>query len=279
MKKFFEEYGQTILTAVAVIILIAMCSSIGNLIKINVISLVDSFGTKTLSMFEDALETVSYIGYYADIDGDGTVDGVIFADLAFSNSGEWHIGNKGKFSYSAETNLKKYKITKETYTTYHFGTHKVIYPADNTTGNDRFYVVALKDIDNKEHHWYNNASISDYSITSENFGSGWQNTKTMIDAWNDSLYGEQDSDDMWGLVQEQFNNGWFIPSRAEWAAIAIAFKLNVANYDNFGFRIWYWSSSITPYKEQWAYGARTVSGYMSDGPFNENNYVRLITTY
>lgn len=25
----------------------------------------------------------SYVGYYADIDGDGTVDGVIFADLAF----------------------------------------------------------------------------------------------------------------------------------------------------------------------------------------------------
>ena len=29
----------------------------------------------------------SYIGKYADIDADGTVDGVIFADLAFSKSG------------------------------------------------------------------------------------------------------------------------------------------------------------------------------------------------
>ena len=32
--------------------------------------------------------STSYIGYYADIDGDGTVDGVIFADLAFSKSGQ-----------------------------------------------------------------------------------------------------------------------------------------------------------------------------------------------
>ena len=30
-----------------------------------------------------------YIGYYADINGDGNPDGVIYADLAVSASGEW----------------------------------------------------------------------------------------------------------------------------------------------------------------------------------------------
>ena len=34
-------------------------------------------------------ETKSYNGYYADIDGDGTVDGVIYVDLAESVSGTW----------------------------------------------------------------------------------------------------------------------------------------------------------------------------------------------
>ena len=34
-------------------------------------------------------KTKSYVGYYADIDGDGTVDGIIYADLAVGGSGQW----------------------------------------------------------------------------------------------------------------------------------------------------------------------------------------------
>lgn len=34
-------------------------------------------------------QTDSYVGYYADIEGDGTVDGVIYADLAVGGSGNW----------------------------------------------------------------------------------------------------------------------------------------------------------------------------------------------
>ena len=30
----------------------------------------------------DTTNSTSYVGYYADIDGDGTVDGIIYADLA-----------------------------------------------------------------------------------------------------------------------------------------------------------------------------------------------------
>ena len=35
------------------------------------------------------LENESYVGSYADINDDGTVDGVIFADLAVGGSGTW----------------------------------------------------------------------------------------------------------------------------------------------------------------------------------------------
>ena len=34
-------------------------------------------------------QTDSYVGYYADIEGDGTVDGIIYADLAIGGSGQW----------------------------------------------------------------------------------------------------------------------------------------------------------------------------------------------
>ena len=36
-------------------------------------------------------KTEAYVGYYADVDADGTVDGIIYADLAIGNTGdgEW----------------------------------------------------------------------------------------------------------------------------------------------------------------------------------------------
>lgn len=47
MKKFFEEYGFVILTAIVVILLIAMATPIGTLIRSNVSHIVESFGEKT----------------------------------------------------------------------------------------------------------------------------------------------------------------------------------------------------------------------------------------
>lgn len=47
MKSFLEEYGFTILAAIVVILIIAMCTPIGNLIKQQVLNVVDSFAAKT----------------------------------------------------------------------------------------------------------------------------------------------------------------------------------------------------------------------------------------
>ena len=49
MKSFFEEYGFVILAAIVVILLIAMATPIGDLVKIQVSEVVNSFGSKTQS--------------------------------------------------------------------------------------------------------------------------------------------------------------------------------------------------------------------------------------
>lgn len=47
MKSFFEEYGFVILAAIVVILLIAMCTPIGNLVHTQINGIVDSFSSKT----------------------------------------------------------------------------------------------------------------------------------------------------------------------------------------------------------------------------------------
>ena len=92
----------------------------------------------------------NYTGYYADVNDDGTVDGVIFIDLAQGASGQW-TNNDGVYSYSAVTSgLRSYK-TSSSYTG-KFGTKSVIAP-NGTIGNARFYVMALSDFDTSTHTW------------------------------------------------------------------------------------------------------------------------------
>ena len=90
--------------------------------------------------------TDSYIGYYADVDGNGTVDGVIYADLAFSKSGQWYgdvnvnddtSRNYGKFTYTKQTNLKEYIINENKYEGY-FGKKEIITLKSGTTGNPAY---------------------------------------------------------------------------------------------------------------------------------------------
>lgn len=45
MKSFFEEYGFVALTAIVIIILIVMATPVGDAIKANLNSLVNSFGS------------------------------------------------------------------------------------------------------------------------------------------------------------------------------------------------------------------------------------------
>ena len=232
----------------------------------------------------------SYVGYYADIDADGTVDGIIFADLAVgtTKSGEWSDSN-GVYSIPTEEGLKDYYVKKTGYVD-SFGTSDVIAPISGR-GKDRFYIMALKDIrkDGKYYDWYNSAygQMSDYaSTTSIDFGKGKSNTLTMIGKWNSEAYGAKDNcsshKDMWGQIQEKVNNGWFVPSRAEWAAFAGELEIskdssNPKYYGNLGLSNYYWSSSQINALYAWI--AYFYDGSMCVSNVNNFHYVRLAATF
>ena len=233
---------------------------------------------------EPISQTDSYVGYYADIEGDGTVDGVVYADLAVGNTGDgqW-TDSDGNYTIPTKTNLKDYYIIQEEYID-DFGTKPVLAPVKgNSEKEDRFYVMSLDDFDTSTHYWYKNAygNMSDYSTaTSGDFGKGKENTDAMIKKWNladNGGYGAQDANDMWGLIQEKVKDGWFVPSRGEWSAFAEELKITNKNYVNYKLSDWYWSSS--QYTTSNAYRAYFDNGYIDNRNVHSVHYVRLSTTF
>ena len=183
--------------------------------------------------------------------------------------------------------LKDYYISQTNYKANDgFGTKDVISPTG--TGAERFYIMALTDIDGKRngtiYDWYNAASgqMSDYAeTTSGDFGKGKSNTTTMITKWNAKAYGDQDKcsshKDMWGQIKKEVNNGWFVPSRAEWSAFGGELGITSSNYGNFGLSNWYWSSSQRNADGAW--GSNFYNGYVSRNNVDGDNCVRLSATF
>lgn len=232
----------------------------------------------------------SFVGYYADVNGDGTVDGVIFADLAVGGNGTWNpsgeswANSTGTYSYGTipAEELKSYRVTQESYDG-KFGTKPVLSPEGS--GKDRFYVMALENIDASTYTWYANAYnggnglMTDYaSTTSPDFGKGKANTATMISKWNAQAYGPQNTrdgyKDLWGKVT---SGSWFVPSKMEWAAFGGELGITKTNYASLGLSLWCWSSSQASSPHAWV--ANFYGGYVDDDHVNGNNYVRLATTF
>ena len=247
--------------------------------------------------FDSIEEKTNYNGYYADVNGDGVVDGVIFADLAIGGSGEWNPGNNswaasshsGVYSYSAipSSELKSYAILQDNYSG-KFG-DKPVLKAISSSGKDRFYVMALENIDSNEYVWYNAAysnKMDDYtSTTSVNFGAGKTNTATMINKWNNKAYGEQNTNpyykDMWGKIT---NNGWFVLSAKEWAAFGGNLGITQANYASLGLSEHYLSSSqfslSSAQRSSWsAWCVGEANGFVGSIDVLFSSYVRLATTF
>ena len=233
-------------------------------------------------------ETETQVANYADVDGNGTVDGIIYADLAIGGSEtEWGNSN-GTYIIPKGNNFKKYKVIQESYSG-DFGSGKVIAPIDRDSGNERFYVMALKDVDSNYHTWYEAAAgqMSDYATyTSTAFGAGEQNTSKMITKWNNSEYGPQNYHgtytDIWGLSAVQSgtwnsSNGWYIPSRGEWSAFVNQLEITTSNYSSKALSDSYWSSSQTNANFAWSAGFTT--GCMNYVHVGVNYYVRLGTTF
>lgn len=85
----------------------------------------------------------SGVGYYADVDNDGTVDGIIFADRKKGASDSWGSSGYGSYSISTVSDIKGYYVSQESYNG-PFGAKKVL-ATKETSGNERFYVMNLKD--------------------------------------------------------------------------------------------------------------------------------------
>ena len=198
-------------------------------------------------------------GFYIDLNNDGnldtTNDGVIYGDLLTGGEGLYFchtlegidtISEEQRTQFIQQMNdYCKYKIPKKsTLSTYEiikdnngnikkfdgpFGSRGMLQRKTAVTNGDRFYVLALADFDSNKHCWYNKATDMNATYTSTSFGSGKENTSNMITAWNNTTYGPQNGNssnpDVWGVIQDKANAGWFVPSRDEWNAFGAFFKV------------------------------------------------------
>ena len=203
----------------------------------------------------------------------------------------------GDWEYTPVTEgLKQYEIISESFTG--FGeqwTKPVLKKIDGSEGADRFYVMALEDIDNEEHYWWKDAYgkldstyiVEETAIdfTKDNSKpTGLVNTERMMECYkNGEINGTtvlKDDNDMWGLIQNEVDRGWFVPSISEWAAFgSFAYdKLGVeGNYPEYGLSAWYWSSTVN--LTCYAYCAYFGTGFISYGDVNLTCSVRLSTTF
>ena len=239
---------------------------------------------------------------YADLDGDGTADGIIVADISkdstdtttYKGGNPW--GNSdGSFSYTKVTSgLRGYSENTYKYTNAD-GTQVdgTLITCTNNTGIPRYYILSLANYDANDHCWYFNAlgNMSDYStFTSEGFGKGKENTEKMIDRMKNHSdtskysvdYGEPttgENEDIWNIIEDKVKEGWFVPSKAEWAAFGSYLNTSkTGTYENYGLSVWYWSSSQSGDGYAWAVGfdVGCVGGHETvNGPYS----LRLCTTF
>ena len=220
----------------------------------------------------------SQVGKYVDIDGDGIPEGVIFADLAVGGEGQW--GNeyfKEKYKIpTIEDGLKDYIVIGE-YNDQINGKQEVVVPI--LDGEDRFYIMALSNVNKGKYSWYGCAKkMPDYKKTTLNvFGSGRQNTLNMMKKWTNEEYGKKKQDDLWNKVKIQVQNGWFIPSIDEWCAFTEQIGITESNYSSKGLSGWYWTSS--QYNTTAAYLMNLNYGCVSNINVDYSNYVRLAATF
>ena len=78
--------------------------------KQNLINVIDQLN-EDLDIKTPIDQSAPYVGYYADFEGDKTVDGVIYADLKTGGSGQWGWGNNlayGSYTITPVDNVNDY---------------------------------------------------------------------------------------------------------------------------------------------------------------------------
>lgn len=297
LKAVLDTYFSDVPEADAIELSTELTSKEGNY-KIQVSEIYNgTFGTAEKPNDKPEIPTSeSYVGYYADIDGDKNIDGIIYADLAVGGSGTWNSDSWSRYKYAkVAEGLKSYSINSENGTGFGTWEKPVITAKEGTTGKDRFYVMALEDFNpGTSYCWYNaaNGKLDNLvGVTTNDFGQGKTNTTTMIAEWNkgeNGKYGAQNAKDMWGVIQKADSAGktwdlskWFVPSKAEWAAFGdmtyTKIGLTTSDYGNYRLKNYYWSSA--QYSTVGAYHATFGNGYMYTSIVNYSRYVRLSATF
>ena len=245
---------------------------------------------------------------YADLDGDGTADGIIVADVSkdstdtttYKGGNPWG-DSDGSFSYTkVSSGLKEYsENTSYKYTNADGSTvDGTLIKYTNNTGTPRYYIISLANYDGNCHGWYCNAygKMSDcLTFTSEDFGKGKENTEKMIDRMKNHSdtskysvdYGKATTGtyaDVWNIIEDKVKEGWFVPSEAEWAAFASYLNTSKTStdsnyYANYGLNKWYWSSSQSHSSDAW--GVSFNNGCMGGGTGVNNaaTHLRLCATF
>ena len=297
LKAVLDTYFSDVPEADAIELSTELTSKEGNY-KIQVSEIYNgTFGTAEKPNDKPEIPTSeSYVGYYADIDGDKNIDGIIYADLAVGGSGTWNSDSWSSYEYAkVAEGLKSYSINSENGTGFGTWEKPVITAKEGTTGKDRFYVMALEDFNpGTSYCWYNAAYGKLDNLvgnTTNDFGQGKTNTTTMIAEWNkgeNGKYGAQNAKDMWGVIQKADSAGktwdlskWFVPSKAEWAAFGdmtyTKIGLTTSDYGNYRLKNYYWSSAQNYAYD--AYNARFGNGDLSGNYVNGSSSVRLSATF
>lgn len=227
----------------------------------------------------------NYVGYYADVDNNGTIDGLIFFDyVQGADTTPGFLGTGVNVASKNREDLATYAL-------------KTVNGVDNVVvktgdGDDRFYVIDLANrlpqSKDGSAYWYYSAyanTISDYAgLTSTAFGSGKSNTETMKALWDAETYGAKNNRDIFTIE----TGDWFIPSKDEWSVLGSNLKkvagsedaygsMNFPSGAKIGFSYDYWSSSISSATYAWSAGF--INGYMSISSFTKAHYVRLASTF
>lgn len=230
---------------------------------------------------KDIIEkTNSYVGYYADIDDDGIVDGIIYADLAIGGSGEIGSFGRGKYVINKIDNVKDYYISQREYQGV-FGTKDVLSPISD--GEDRFYVMQLENAGVSVNWWgcielMHFSGVSAYiSLTNNslNFGTGRKNTEEILSAWEKEKCGMKLENDLWSFMRHYYDNGWFVPSSGEWAAFVDQLSINGYNLSDY-FDYYFWTSSVLDYS--WILSIHYDLDFYGESPTSNYN-VRLSITF
>ena len=103
--------------------------------------------------------------------------------------------------------------------------------------------------------------------------------------YNSVDYGEATTGtnaDIWNIIEDKVKEGWFVPSKAEWAAFASYLNTSKTSagtnyYVNYGLNNWYWSSSQGT--NSYAWYVYFTNGYMLDNHVNLTLSLRLCTTF